>query len=85
MNKMRNPIDHNVLNPFTSILKDRCLKQNGVKCLLRNGQVVPVFYFSETADRDEQFVFISERQYLVWKMCGRSITNSTFDIVEFAE
>lgn len=85
MTKLRNPIDHNVLNSFTEILKARCLESGHVNCVLRCGQVVPVYYFKRTKDRNEQFAYISERQYLVWKLCGRSISSERFDIVEFAD
>lgn len=83
--KLRNPIDHDVVNFFTEVLRDRCKAEGHVRCILRSGQVVPVYYFKKTAERNEQFAFISERQYLVWEMCGRSITSDRFDIVEFAD
>ena len=82
---MKNPattIEHDVYNDFTRQLKIR-LDEKGVEPVtLRDGRILLIEYFEEGEYKMFRYVNDATNTYLVWELCGRSVTSRSFDIVE---
>lgn len=82
--KVNSYIEHDVLNPFTEELMNRCIVFGSCDVILNNGTKTTVSYIPEDDSGYDRFENNTPGNYRIWKLCGRSFTSETFNIVEFA-
>ena len=85
---IRNPAttqERDVLNSFTVELKALIEKYGQWPVKLRDGRWFNIEYFEDGTNNEyKMFRFVDNRLgiYLVWELCGTSITSRDFDMIE---
>lgn len=70
-------------NPFTTVLRDRCLAENAVLVRMRNNEWIEVVFAPADLDdgRDDDS-FRTADWSRVWRANGESLTADRFDLIE---
>lgn len=78
--------ERDALNPFTELLKERCLAEGAVVVKTRCGRLTWVRYeTAESASECPGFYSVSDTESLAWCLNGESLKNSDLDLVRLPE